>query len=272
MRVFDLPLRIFHWMFVSFFLAAFFIAKNVSDENIVFYYHMIFGIMVFLLVLWRIIWGFIGTKYSRFCSFEMHPKKLFVYLKGIFKHQNDSSIGHNPASSWATLIFLIFGFFLFVTGILMTNTPYKEEVEDFHELFANGFMIMAILHILGVLWHTFKIKDSLVFSMFNGIKIVNQKELVVIERKSVPAFILCTVIFFSVIFLFYNLNSGEKYIEMSLFQLRLGELQDKLIFCFKDESKIFIISLRVCESCCGFFNNFSFKYGIYSIGYFFTWA
>ena len=71
--IYDLPTRIFHWGFAGLFVFVIFIAKTVDDENPVFSYHMLAGLMLGGLVTLRIIWGFFGTKYARFSSFALHP-------------------------------------------------------------------------------------------------------------------------------------------------------------------------------------------------------
>lgn len=83
--IYDLPMRIFHWLFAGLFIAAFLIAKNVDDESPVFSYHMLVGLLLGFTVLMRILWGFVGTKHSKFTSFALHPKDLVMiwFLIGI---------------------------------------------------------------------------------------------------------------------------------------------------------------------------------------------
>ena len=104
--IYDLPTRIFHWAFAGLFVFAFFIAKTVDDENPVFSYHMLAGLMLGGLVTLRIIWGFLGTNYARFSSFALHPKDLIQYLTGILSGNKKRWAGHNPTSSWAALIMM----------------------------------------------------------------------------------------------------------------------------------------------------------------------
>jgi cytochrome b len=80
--VYDWPLRIFHWLFALLFAAAFLIAKNIDDESPVFFYHMLAGILLSVLVFERLLWGFMGTRYSRFSPFEWNPKTLISYFGG----------------------------------------------------------------------------------------------------------------------------------------------------------------------------------------------
>jgi cytochrome b len=167
--IYDLPTRIFHWSFASLFVFAFFIAKTVDDDSPTFSYHMLAGLMLSGLVVMRILWGFIGSKYAKFQSFALHPKDLIEYAKGILSGDKKKWTGHNPASSWAAMIMISCGLGLALTGILM-STGEKETFEDIHELFANGFLISALLHIAGVLLHTIRHQDGIAFSMIHGNK------------------------------------------------------------------------------------------------------
>ena len=66
--VYDLPMRVFHGIFAALFIVAFLIAKTVDDESAAFSYHMLAGFLLVFTVSLRIIWGFVGSKYSRFSS------------------------------------------------------------------------------------------------------------------------------------------------------------------------------------------------------------
>lgn len=73
---YDLPTRIFHWCFALLFVFSFFIAKVIDDDSALYAYHMLSGILMSLLVILRVFWGFVGTRYARFSSFMLHPKDL----------------------------------------------------------------------------------------------------------------------------------------------------------------------------------------------------
>jgi len=81
--VHDLPTRLFHWLFAGSFIAAFAIA-NVAEHSTAFPLHMLAGILLGALILFRLLWGLFGTRYARFDSFALHPAQLFEYLRAIF--------------------------------------------------------------------------------------------------------------------------------------------------------------------------------------------
>lgn len=168
--VYDLPTRVFHWLFAGLFLTGFIIAKTVDDESPWFNYHSLAGLTLGFLVLLRILWGLFGTKHARFTGFALNPLELVSYFKGIITGNKKRWAGHNPASSWAGLTMMFLGLGLAVTGYLMTSGPNKESFEDVHELFANGFIIIVILHIAGIVIHTFRHQEMIGLSMIDGKK------------------------------------------------------------------------------------------------------
>jgi cytochrome b len=170
-RIYDLPTRLFHWLFAGSFLTAFIIANTVDDESTMFAYHMLAGLVMAFIVLWRIVWGFIGSTYARFSDFSLNPQALLHYGKCVLFGKGRLWAGHNPASSWAAITLLGLALGLGVTGYLMANGATGESLEDVHELLANTFIAMVILHVAGVILHTLQHKDALGQSMVTGHKV-----------------------------------------------------------------------------------------------------
>lgn len=94
--VFDLPTRLFHWMFAGLFLTAFVIAKTIDDDSGWFNYHSLAGLTLGFLVLLRIIWGIIGTQHARFTDFALNPKSSFTILKISFQGRKPAGVGIIP--------------------------------------------------------------------------------------------------------------------------------------------------------------------------------
>ncbi len=98
--VWDLPLRLFHWLLVLSIAASWYTAENSEEyltigENIYFYVqiHFWLGYWTLGLIAFRIIWGFIGPKHARFSSFYPSPKRFFAYAGGFFKRDSRPSVG-----------------------------------------------------------------------------------------------------------------------------------------------------------------------------------
>lgn len=226
--VYDLPTRVFHWLFSGLFLTAFVIAKTVNDESWGFSFHMIAGLTLGFVVLLRMVWGFVGTRYAKFSSFELSPEELVEYFKELGSGLFPRWAGHNPASSWAALAMMALGLGLVFTGFLMTSGSHKESFEDVHEILANAFLVVAGLHVLGVVTHTLRYREMIGLSMVNGKKSqVSSEDAIESPRKTAGLVFIALVIAFGIYLIRnYNLSSGK----LKLFgtYLQLSESQNEL--------------------------------------------
>src|SRR3972149_2177601 len=91
--VWDLPTRVFHWLLAASFLGAFATADSERYRDI----HVVLGYTVLGLVVFRFIWGVTGTRYARFSSFPIGPRRVFAYLLSLFTRSPQKHVGHNPA-------------------------------------------------------------------------------------------------------------------------------------------------------------------------------
>jgi cytochrome b len=221
--VYDLPLRFFHWFFVVLFLTAFIIGKNVEDDTLLFSYHMIAGMVLLFVVLLRIIWGFLGSRHSRFSDFSFNPLELIKYLISVTTGSKKVWPGHNPASSWAGLVMMILVLGLGVTGLLMTSGGDKEAFEDLHEIFGNLLFITAVLHILGVIVHTVRYSEFTGLSMVHGKKVgVGLEQSISSSRPIIGLSFLALVFAFSYT-LVNNFDVHTKELKIMGKTLQLGE-------------------------------------------------
>lgn len=178
-RVWDLPLRVFHWSLATGVLLAYLTAKSHYG-----FIHIWIGYFLCVLMMGRLIWGFVGSKYSRFNSFTFSLQETFQYFfskRGHSKHY----LGHNPAG--ALMIFSLFGLLTltFVSGLvshafvdfdgplLFIARFVSEEmgyaIRNFHtELYVAWLFI--IIHVIGVLWVSVSQNENLVWSMVTGMK------------------------------------------------------------------------------------------------------
>jgi cytochrome b len=222
--IYDLPTRIFHWAFAALFVFAFFIAKTVDDDSPTFSYHMLAGLMLGGLIILRLIWGWVGTKYARFSSFALHPKDLSEYFKGILSGDKKRWAGHNPASSWAALIMMGSTMMLAITGVLMTSGA-KETFEDVHELFSTVLLVTVLLHIAGVLLHALRHQDGISLSMIHGKKEVSEGHSEISGHKPVVALLFVVVIGTFGGYLVNNYNNSTR--ELNFFGRTLSLAEDE---------------------------------------------
>lgn len=221
--VYDLPTRLFHWLFAGLFLTAFIIAKTIDDDSSWFNYHSLAGLTLGFLVLLRILWGIFGTQHARFSGFALDPRDLLAYFKGILSGEKKRWAGHNPASSWASITMFALALGLALSGYLMTSGPNKESFEDLHEIFANAFIITVILHVAGIVLHTIRYQEMIGLSMIDGKKdevLVSQT--LKSSQRGFGIILIGLVVAFG-IGLFKNYDSQSQSLQFFGTVLQLGE-------------------------------------------------
>jgi cytochrome b len=144
------------------------IAFTVEDSSQRFQTHMLLGMVATFLIVLRIIWGVMGTRYARFGSFLFSPKALFAYLQGSLRHTDERFIGHNPGSAYATFAMIILTLGLAITGTLMSKF---EALKEAHEIMAFLMAITVVLHIIGLVWYTLRHRENITRGMIDGKKV-----------------------------------------------------------------------------------------------------
>lgn len=175
--VWDLPLRLFHWLFGISIIAAW-ISIELGREQI----HMYLGYFILGLLTFRLIWGIIGTRHALFWQFIPSPKKLFAYLPGLFKRDSAESVGHNPIGSLMVILMFVLVGTQAITGLFTQGEiwagPYSSAVEKstskdleaiHHTLF--DYILIAIgIHVFAAFFYLFYKKQNLIWPMITGKK------------------------------------------------------------------------------------------------------
>lgn len=172
--------RISHILLILFFTICYVLA----DFDKLLDYHASFGLAIGVVFIFRVIWGYIGPKYSRFQDFCFDKKELVQYLLNPFS-KTKQYIGHNPASSYAIVAMIVLAFLAIISGMLtygieenhglfsFLHSEYlkeKEIIKELHELFSNLFLAVIIIHIIGALVDKFIKKSDAINSMIKGYK------------------------------------------------------------------------------------------------------
>jgi len=110
-RVWDPLIRIFHWSLVLAFTIGFLTSE--AERRL----HIYAGYTVLGLIIFRVIWGLIGTRYARFSNFVNSPGSVVQYLKGLVARKPQHYIGHNPAGGWMVIAMLLCLFVISVSGL-----------------------------------------------------------------------------------------------------------------------------------------------------------
>jgi len=110
-KVWDPLIRIFHWSLVLSFVVAY---LSGEEESAI---HIQAGYAVLGLIVFRLIWGFIGPKYARFSQFTYGPSEVLCYIKGIATLSPKYYLGHNPLGAWMVITLLVMLFVVTLSGL-----------------------------------------------------------------------------------------------------------------------------------------------------------
>lgn len=184
--VWDLPLRLFHWLLLLALATQWLTAEVLEGYNQL---HSIVGYITLGLIAFRLTWGFIGSTYARFSDFLYSPKAVLAYIKDLFTVRKQQYTGHNPLGGLLVpAVLIIVGLQavsgLFVSDEIFHSGPYyqsiNEQVTDVMEwLHHNLFDLLLVLvafHIFAIFWYQIKLKKNLIKPMVDGHKHVSEKQ------------------------------------------------------------------------------------------------
>jgi len=173
----DLPVRLFHWSFVAAF-AVCWISGQTDDLDL----HYDSGMVLVGLVVFRILWGLVGSPTARFAHFLRWPTVAIDYLRAAFAHLRPSySFGHNAAGGLMVAVLILLVGLQTVSGMASTDDvlfdgPFygrfpdwlSRPLEKYHELLANILLVLALLHILVIALYRLVKRENLVRAMVFG--------------------------------------------------------------------------------------------------------
>jgi cytochrome b len=179
-RVWDLPVRIVHWLLVIG------IAGSYATHKLgvaYFKYHLWFGYLVVVLAAFRILWGFFGTRHARFTNFLRGPRATLTYLFAMLRGRATHTVGHNPPGGWMVILLLLLLLVQGVTGLfsndeIFNTGPLYGYISDalslrltsWHRRMFDWILIAVVLHVLAVIGHRVFAGHDLVSPMISGRK------------------------------------------------------------------------------------------------------
>ena len=179
-RVWDAPLRLFHWSLAA--LVAFSVGTAYAGGAWM-DWHLRSGYAVLALVAFRIAWGFAGTRHARFASFVRGPAAVAGYLRSLRGGTHPASVGHNPLGALSVLALIAVvlaqvGTGLFANDDILTEGPLAKLVSKATSDRAttvhywNQWVLYALvaMHVLAVIVHRVRFGDDLVGPMVAGTK------------------------------------------------------------------------------------------------------
>lgn len=164
--VWDMPVRLFHWLMVLCFAGAYLTAETERWRLV----HVTLGYTMAGLVAFRLIWGLIGTRHARFASFVRGPAAVLRYLRSLPSGQPEHHLGHNPAGALAIMLILGLTAAVTSTGWAHFNEMGGEWLEEAHEVLANLMLIIIGVHVAGVAVSSRLHRENLVRAMITGYK------------------------------------------------------------------------------------------------------
>lgn len=218
--------RIIHWTIALSFVASFVSSLNKSYLH----YHVAFGWIFATMLIYRIIWGFAGPRYATFNTFKLNLSDLRWYFQEkIVDRWRKIPAGHNPASSWFTLIVLFFGSIIVISGFLLygiqegggifafLNVKYYMHMIilfDIHMYISYFLLAWVIVHIAGVLIEQFYHKTNMVFAMVTGYKKAEGEDSDITFLCNIVSYIFIAISFGSFL---YIVNTDDNIITKPTF-------------------------------------------------------
>lgn len=179
-RTWDLPVRLLHWMFVVLVFSSW-LSSEIGGNAMT--YHMWVGYAILALVLFRIVWGFLGSQHARFCDFVRSPLAVARYLGGMLRKDSPHFVGHNPAGGWSVLALLLSLFVQAATGLfandeIATEGPLAGHVAStvsdllttVHRYNFNVLLGLIGLHLAAIVFHLLVKRENLISAMVTGRK------------------------------------------------------------------------------------------------------
>ena len=171
--VWDLPVRVFHWLLVLLIIALYVTAKLGTEWTP---WHMRLGKFMIGMLIFRLIWGFIGPRHARFVNFIKGPGSMLKYLKG-----GMTSVGHNPLGAGMVMLMLLLLVVQVSTGLFSTDDivwygPFfpavshdlAEKLTAIHHLNFKFIEAAIALHLCAIVYYQYVRKEPLVPAMFHG--------------------------------------------------------------------------------------------------------
>ncbi|MCU0968790.1 MAG: cytochrome b/b6 domain-containing protein [Rubrivivax sp.] len=180
-RVWDLPTRLFHWLLAASLVGSV-ITANIGGNAIV--WHARLGYLALALVVFRIVWGFVGGRWSRFASFAYAPGTLWRYLRGGSRPHEHHDVGHSPLGALSVFALLALVAVQVATGLVADDEiaftgPLNRFVDSATGLAATGWhrgwgktllLVFVGLHVAAIVYYRLARGRDLIGPMLGGDK------------------------------------------------------------------------------------------------------
>ena len=177
--IWDLPIRIVHWLLTVLIFGSWYTVTVSGDME----RHMLIGQTILCLLVFRVVWGFVGTRYAKFSSFVFGPRTIVAYARSILSRSGGGYAGHNPLGFLAVFAMLLLIGIQVSTGLFATDGDFYEgplnhlvsgrtgnRITDIHYLNFDVLAIMIGIHIVAIFFYLLYKRENLIWPMFTGKK------------------------------------------------------------------------------------------------------
>lgn len=189
-EVWDLPTRLFHWALVLLILVAWFTGE---EEGAAAQIHMLAGEIIAGMLVFRLVWGFVGGEHARFADFAAGPNAIATHVRDLVSAKPRRHLGHNPLGGLAVFLLLLTTGFIVVSGLFSGEEEMRgplsglgPNLSEAHEVAFRVLQVLVVIHILGVIVETVKARDPLVPAMIRGWKLRRAEEAGADAKRATP--------------------------------------------------------------------------------------
>jgi len=197
--VWDMPVRVFHWLLVICFAGAWLSSESERLAMI----HYAFGYTACVLVLIRLVWGVIGTRYARFNQFLKSPKAVIGHFMAMLRGHPHHDVGHNPAGGLVMFALMLLMLLIGLTGYLVVKDFLGNFVAEAHEVLSSLVLGLVIVHVIAAIGMSVIERQNLVRSMVTG-----KKKGFPEQGIRYPQYLIGALIFLGALYFFYLTLSG----------------------------------------------------------------
>jgi cytochrome b len=177
-RVWDLPVRLFHWVLVA--LLLFQVVSGKVGGRLI-EWHLYCGYAVFVLVVFRVLWGFAGSSSARFLSFLARPAAALRFGVRLLSRRAETYAGHNPLGGWMVVALLVSLALQVGTGLLsndgiatdgplaaLVSIEVSDRLTELHRWNLWVVVVLSAVHTAAALYHWLVLKEDLIAGMVTG--------------------------------------------------------------------------------------------------------
>jgi cytochrome b len=178
-RIWDLPTRLFHWLLAAL-VVGLVVSGNIGANAMP--VHALLGQAVLALVLFRLVWGFVGGHWSRFTTFLPTPQRLQAYWQSLQRPASHVHVGHNPLGALSILAMLLILLLQVGSGMIsddeiaftgpwavLAPSEWVSWATSYHKTWGKTLLLgLVTLHLLAILFHRLRLRHNLIPAMLHG--------------------------------------------------------------------------------------------------------